>query len=492
MFQRPFPLRLAVLSGALALLAACNGNDEDNAPVVTIGAQAELLESGLRLTDSGRMVRAATAEGLVGFDAEGRVVPALADRWIVTDDGLSYIFRLREGITAGGAPMTGEKARDSLKQALAMLKGTALALDLDGISEVRAMTGRVVEVRLSHPMPDLLDLLAQPEMALLDRGRGVGPFTVQKQNGKVIFRPVPPERRGLPENSKWKGSVLSLGLTAMRAEKAAKSFSDKDTDLVLGGDMSDYAVSRPVSGISQRFLRVDPVAGLFGLAIVSSDGILAKPDLREALAMAIDREALATVLTIPGWTPTTRIIPPAVTDAPAGIGERWAGLDMATRRSTASQRLVKWTKGGNAPVLRLALSEGPGADALYTQLEADLGAVGIKTRRVALDAPADLRLIDNVARYGRADWYLNQLACAAGRTLCSTAADLRAADARAATHPAERAEFLTDAEALLTLANTYIPLGNPVRWSLVRDPQPGFMINARGYHPLSPLAERPR
>ena len=42
-------------------------------------------------------MRAATTEGLVGLDAEGQVIPALADRWIVTDDGRSFIFRLRDG-----------------------------------------------------------------------------------------------------------------------------------------------------------------------------------------------------------------------------------------------------------------------------------------------------------------------------------------------------------------------------------------------------------
>ena len=41
-------------------------------------------------------LRAATAQGLVTFDEKGRVAPGLANRWIVTDDGLSYIFRLNK------------------------------------------------------------------------------------------------------------------------------------------------------------------------------------------------------------------------------------------------------------------------------------------------------------------------------------------------------------------------------------------------------------
>ncbi|MFM6931011.1 MAG: ABC transporter substrate-binding protein [Novosphingobium sp.] len=489
--RRPVLLHFFICA-ALAGLSACTSSDEDEIPVAIIADAGNLAETGVRLSDAGRMVRAATTEGLVAFDAEGRVVPALADRWIVTDDGMSYIFRLREGSDAGGGEVTGEKARDALRQTLASLDGTALALDLDGISEVRAMTGRVLEIRLSHPMPDLLDLLAQPELALLDRGRGAGEFQVRKMKGGSLLRPVPPEKRALPADPQWDGSVRSLLLRPMTGEIAAKAFNAKDTDIVLGGTLTDYAAGRTVSGLSQRFLRVDPAVGLYGLAITNSDGLLGKAELREALAMAIDRDALATELAIPGWVPTSRIIPPAAADAAAGIGERWSNIDMATRRATASQRLARASKNGKVPELRIAMPDGPGSDTLFTRLHTDFAAVGVTARRVSQTATADLRLVDNVARYARADWFLNQLACASGRPLCSTAADLRAADARAQTDPAKRAELLSEAEAQLTLANTFIPLGNPLRWSLVRDPQPGFAVNPRGYHPLSPIARRPK
>jgi hypothetical protein len=90
---------------------------------------------GARLGPAAQLVRAATVEGLVGFDAEGRVVPALADRWIVTEDGQSYIFRLRNGEWPDGSAITAEVAAAALKKALAGLRGTALALDLAPIEE---------------------------------------------------------------------------------------------------------------------------------------------------------------------------------------------------------------------------------------------------------------------------------------------------------------------------------------------------------------------
>jgi hypothetical protein len=38
----------------------------------------------------------------------------------------------------------------------------------------------------------------------------------------------------------------------------------------------------------------------------------------------------------------------------------------------------------------------------------------------------------------------------------------------------------------------FIPFGPPIRWSLVRGDITGFYPNRLGYHPLMPLALRPR
>ena len=43
-----------------------------------------------------RVLLQSTAQGLVRFDASGQIEPGLAERWIVIDNGMSYIFRLRD------------------------------------------------------------------------------------------------------------------------------------------------------------------------------------------------------------------------------------------------------------------------------------------------------------------------------------------------------------------------------------------------------------
>lgn len=54
-----------------------------------------------------------------------------------------------------------------------------------------------------------------------------------------------------------------------------------------------------------------------------------------------------------------------------------------------------------------------------------------------------------------------------------------------------RAALYAEAEAELAASNVYIPIGAPIRWSLVRGDIEGFQENRWNIHPLLPLALRP-
>lgn len=494
-FRPPFAPALATFA-ALAALAGCGADGGRPVEVAVIGDPATLFASGARLPAAAQLLRSATAEGLVGFDEQGRVIPALADRWIVTDDGLSYIFRLRDGTWPDGSAITGETARDALLRSIASVRGTPLGLDLAVITEVRAMAGRVVEIRLSQQVPEMLQLLAQPELGLLHRGRGAGPMRLTREKGAALLRPIPPEDRGLPPEEDWAARARRLRIEVQDAQAAIARFNSGAADVVLGGRFEDFP-RLDASGVSRGAIRLDPVAGLFGLIVVKADGFLAQPENREAIAMTIDRDALGSALNIGGWTATTRIVNPGLDGDNGTVGERWPGRAIDERRTQAAARIAKWKAAGHpAPDLRIALPAGPGGDVLFARLAADLKAIGVGVRRVAVvgpaDGDADLRLVDTVARYPRADWFLNQFACSGLRGVCSIAADRLATQARVENDPAKRAELYSQAEAQLTIANGYIPLGVPIRWSLVAGGATGFAPNRWNVHPLMPLALRPK
>jgi len=481
---------VAALMLALAT-AACGGSVDDGVvDVAFIADKGELNTEGVRLDLAGQHLRAATAQGLVALDASGAVVPAIAERWIVTDDGSSYIFRIHEYDLEGGTRLTAQAVRDSLKRTLRRLEGTSLGLDLAKVRDVRAMTGRVIEIRLTSPMPDLLQLLAQPELGLaLDKER-LGPMKLAKAEGAIVLDALPPEARGLPSQEGWEDAVSRVRVYAESAQDATQGFGEGRFDLVLGGQISTlpYADTGP---LTRGTIRLDAALGLFGLDVQRPSGFLGSAANREALSMAIDRSDLLQAFNIGGWVPTTRVVAPGLPGDSGTVTERWSDMNLSQRQALARSRVAQWRAGRGPPKISIGLPDGPGSDLLFRALAQDFAAIGVLTSRVNDMKQADLILRDRVARFGAASWFLNQFNCRVSRVVCAEGADYLVGLANEAKDPAEEASYLAEAEQALTATNLYIPLGAPIRWSLVRGDIGEFLENRWNVHPLFPLSRAP-
>lgn len=478
------------LLAALALSSCGSSGGGGPVEVAIIGAPESLFQQGVRLAPPAQHMRGATAEGLVALDQAGQVVPAIAERWIVTDDGLSYIFRLRDSPLPNGDAITAPDMRERLRQAIARVRGTSLGLDLATVREIRAMTGRVIEVRLSSPMPDFLRLLAQPEMGLIGKGGGAGPMRMSRGDspGRARLSALPPESRGLPAREDWEDVARPVAVRALSAEKAVAAFSRGDVDLVIGGSIVDFTQAE-AGPLSRGTIQVDPALGLFGLVVRRETGLLADPDRREALSMAIDRTGLIQSFGLNGWRESSWPVPPEAFPTPFYIADRWNGASIEERRRVAAARVQAWAGPGREPVVRVALPRGPGSDLLFRRLTEAWAAIGVTTRRAAPGEAADLELRDTVARYSSPSWYLNQFHCTLGAGLCAPRADALTREAMAERDPARREQLFAEAHAALVEREVYIPLGAPVRWSLVRASIQGYLPNAWGIHPLFPLSQ---
>jgi oligopeptide transport system substrate-binding protein len=494
MTRAPLLLAPVLLAPMLLGLAGCGvGADDSVIDIAYIDDPGTIEARGLRLSPAGQHLRAATREGLVAFDASGEVVPAIAERWIVTDDGLSYIFRLRNSNWPGGEPITSQSVRDQLRRTIDRLQGTTLGLDLAPVAEVRAMAGRVVEVRLSGPMPGFLQLLAQPELSFERDGRGTGPMRAETQEGTIILTPLPPQDRGLPEIEGWADLVKTVRLRSLGAPQARAAFDAGEADLVLGGTLANLPLA-DTGALSRGTVRLDAALGLFGLEFAHTDGFFAEAGNREAVALAIDRDDLLQPFNIGGWVPTTRIVPPDLAEAERGTPtpERWAQVPIEDRQAEAARRVAEWEASSGAPlVLRFYLPPGPGSDLLFRQIGADLADAGIGLRRAERPAAADLVLKDRMARYGGSRWFLNQFHCRVARGPCSADADELVRAARGAATRQEQVELLARAESALHAENVFVPLGAPIRWSMVRSGIDEFQENRWNVHPLFPFARAP-
>ena len=98
------------------------------------------------------------------------VVPALAERWAITPDGLRYIFWLRSGVQFhNGHRLNAEAVAFSLERVLRMNQGPAWILGQCLREEsIRVLDELIVEMNLEQPFPALLHCLAHPVASVID------------------------------------------------------------------------------------------------------------------------------------------------------------------------------------------------------------------------------------------------------------------------------------------------------------------------------------
>jgi peptide/nickel transport system substrate-binding protein len=471
----------------ILLLASCSPRP-DKGPVVVsaIGGRPSYPSVNKRPADtSQRLLLDATAQGLVRFDAAGQVEPGLAERWIVVDQGRTYIFRLREAEWTNGDKVAAADVAIVLKRAIAPQSRNPLKPFLTAIDDIVVMTDQVIEVRLSRPHPDLLKLFAQPELAIRRENppSGSGPFRVASTAANsVMLRPAFDPARSPDDEISEPSPEQNVQLIGESAARALLRFAHKDSDLVTGGSVGDWPLVA-LSKVAPANIHLDPVAGLFGLAVVGRNGLLASAAGRAAIAEAIDRSTLIAAFT-PDWgQPVERLLPDKLDSGSPPAISAWATLTPEARLADARQQVAAYRAATPGEIrLRVALPDSPGGNILWGQIGARLAAIGIRPLRVALDAPAELRLVDEVAPYDSARWYL-ATAC----VTCSSDAQAALAAARDAPTLAERATRIAQADAALAADVAFIPIATPLRWSLVSLRLQQWQGNPRGWHPLNRL-----
>jgi peptide/nickel transport system substrate-binding protein len=98
------------------------------------------------------VVYANVFEGLTRFAADGSILPALAESWTVSDDGLVYTFSLHSGVKFhDGSSMNSEDVKFSLDRARADDSTNAQKALFSGIDTVEALDSTTVRVTLSAP-----------------------------------------------------------------------------------------------------------------------------------------------------------------------------------------------------------------------------------------------------------------------------------------------------------------------------------------------------
>lgn len=478
--------RLALLLFPLFALATagCREQPKGTLKIVVIGSEPRLRDPAqgpLPVPDA--ILLENVARGLVSFDSSGNIVGGLAERWNVSDDGLSYIFRIASMQWPDGKKVTADQVAKILKRQVAPHSHNSLKDSLGAIQDIVAMTDRVIEIQLVAPRPNLLSLLAQPEFAILRGSTGTGPFKLVPTGGPGGQLRLTREIVSADEEETRHEEVL---LSGAPTETAIAGFVAANTDLVLGGTFADLPLTRRAR-LPGGALRFDPASGLFGLVPGHTGGPLDRPEVRHLLAEAIDRINFVNALGVPGLAARASLLEPELDGVTQVAAPDWFAVPLVDRMTMLKAQADKLF-GTTKPTITISLPSGPGADFLLLELKRDWGAIGVNVELAQTSSAPDLRLIDEVAPSSSPAWFVRHFRCGVV-AICDPQADQLMDAARDMPVPAQRYALLVEAAGRIDSGQLFIPITAPVRWSLVSARIQNFAGNRYAYHTLVDLEQ---
>lgn len=235
-------------------------------------------------------------EGLTRIGSKGEVLPALAERWDISADGMTYTFHLRQGVKFhDGSDFDASDVKFSLDRARGEGSTNAQKALFKGIDDVSVSDAQTVVVKLKSPAGNFLfnmgwgdAVIVAPETAEGNKANpvGTGPF---KFGSWVKGASV-----NLVKNAFYWGKPVAL-------EKATFRFiSDPAAALssMLAGDLDAFANFPAPETIPQ--LRADPrftvvIGSTEGETILSTNNTKPPFDdvrVRRAIAHALDRQSI--------------------------------------------------------------------------------------------------------------------------------------------------------------------------------------------------------
>ena len=326
------PSRVEAANQKQILLLSNGTEPEDLDPHVVTGVPEHHIISSL-------------LEGLTAEDpVDLHPVPGAAESWDVSDDGLIYTFHLRkDGRWSNGDPLTAEDFIESFKRILTPTLGSKYAYmlyvmegaeafqsgDLTDFSKVgaKAIDPLTLEIRLNAPTPYFLSLLThytwypvhmpsirksgdpyrpgnrwtRPESYV-----GNGPFKLAEWRMNTFVRVVRNPRY-------WNAKIVKLD------EIHFFGIESEDTDergFRAGQTHNVYQLPQSkIDSYRERYpelLHIDPYAGSYFYRVNVTRPPFDNKLVRQALAMAIDRESLVKNVTRGGQLGANYLTPPRI------------------------------------------------------------------------------------------------------------------------------------------------------------------------------------
>ena len=302
-------------------------------------------------------------EGLVAEGADGSLIPGVAESWTLSDDGRVYTFRLRKDARwSNGDPVTAHDFVFALRRGVDPAVGSSYAFILWPIDNAEAITkGKVKElermgveavdahtlkVTLKAPTPYFIGMLTHHQAYPVHRktlerhgDKWTRPGNLVSNGAYRLAEWVPQSHVRLERNPHyWDAANVRIEAVVYHPTE------DRSTELkrYRGGEL-DVTADVPIDQIEwveknlgDQFHNTAYLGTYYYALNLTKAPFRDRPGLRNALAMAIDREILTGKVTKGGEIPAYAWVPPGVNQY-EGAKVPWAGLSKAERLARAKK-----------------------------------------------------------------------------------------------------------------------------------------------------------
>ncbi|MBA84934.1 MAG: ABC transporter substrate-binding protein [Rhodobacteraceae bacterium] len=331
------------------------------------------------ITSGNILLKMDVAETLVDAQADGTLIPGLATDWTVSEDGLTWTFTLREGVTFhDGSAMDAA----AIAAALNWSRDNGGLLAKTPITEITG-EGQAVIMTLSAPFAMLPAMLVEYRSAI------IAPSSIE--DGKVtkviatgpyrITEFSPPTKMLVEAYEGYWGKTAAIAKAAYhgvsRAETRALMAESGDADITLSLDPASFTRLKGAQGLNVESTAIPRVL------MLKVNGETFDIDTRKALSLAIDRAGIAKAV-LRYDTGATQMFPPGMAEwhddtlSPLTFDPKAAKVALADAGWTANAEGVLERDGKAMEIEILTYPDRPELPLVAAVLEQAFAAVGAK------------------------------------------------------------------------------------------------------------------
>jgi oligopeptide transport system substrate-binding protein len=318
--------------------------------------------------------------GLTTEGPDGSVVPGAAESWTVSDDGTVYTFKLRDHTWSDGTPVTADDFVFALRRILmpeTAAKYASLLYPIKNAEElnsakmegmenlgVRAVDDKTLEVTLKAPTPYFIEQLTHYTAFPVPKHlvEKYGDDWIKKENiasngAYVLEEWVPNTHVRLTKNKDFydAGNVAIEKVEFYPTEDRGavqKRFRAGEIDIAkdFASEQFDF-LKKELPDETQ----VAPYLGIYYYPINSNKPPFNDVRVRQALSMAIDREAITDKVLKTGEVPAYSFVPPGTGNYGDPAYVSWMDTPYAERVEKAKALLAEAGYGPDNP-LKFTLS----------------------------------------------------------------------------------------------------------------------------------------